>query len=443
MTRPLLTLHIDLCRAMALALALIGVPVSSVALDNLPTAAPHVDVFHWWVSGGERASVDAIRDAAQAQGIRWTEASTVGSGTDRYTKVLEQRVRSGKTPTAAQMIGYDIQAWAARGLLANLDAVAQREEWDAFVPLGIQRLSKFEGHWVAAPFTIHATNWLWVNQPLATQLGATQPPDTFADLVALLETARLAGVVPLAMGREAWEHTLLFELVAAGSLGASTYRKVFMDLRADGLSQGEATNLFARMRVLSRYLDVGYQRRSWDDASEMVRTGKALLQAQGTWVNGEFTDRGMLPGREYACWHFPDTQGVVLFNADQYIFFKQPDQGRTGGAAFASVLMSPALQAAVNVKIGAAPARVDVSPATFNACGKQVIADLRASNMRRTVLGSIAMGNANPAAVKTAIYQVVTDHLQGVTSDADAATALRKVLAAGASSSTLPPNGRP
>ncbi len=92
---------------------------------------PRVDVFHWWVSGGERLGMDAIRDMAQARGIGWSETSTVGSGTDRYTKVLEARIRSGNTPTAAQMIGFSIHAWAAKDVLANLDDLAQREEWDA------------------------------------------------------------------------------------------------------------------------------------------------------------------------------------------------------------------------------------------------------------------------------------------------------------------------
>ena len=390
--------------------------------------ALQVDVFHWWVSSGERASMDAIRDVAEARGIGWSESSSVGSGTDRYTKVLEQRVRAGKTPTAAQMIGYDIHAWAAQGLLANLDDVAKREDWAAVVPMAIQRLSQYQGHWVAAPFNTHATNWLWVNQAVATRLGAIAPPDTFSDLVALLEKAHLAGVVPLAIGREPWEHTLLFESVAAGVLGSATYRKAFMELTPGALTQDQATQIFARMRVLAQYVDPDYQQRSWDEASEWVRTGKALLQAQGTWVNGEFTARGLVPGRDYACWHFPDTQGMFLFNADQYIFFRAPALGRDGALAFASVLMSPELQIAVNVKTGAAPARVDVSPENFNACGKRALQDLRASNMRRTVLGSIAMGNANPAATKTAIYRVVTEHFQGGLSDADAASALRKAL---------------
>ncbi len=400
------------------------------------TLQPEIDVFHWWVSGGERASIDAIRDAAKEHGLKWNESSSVGSGTDRYTNVLEERVRSGKAPTAAQMIGYDIHSWAARGLLANLDEIAEREEWDAVVPMDIQNISKYEGHWVAAPFNTHATNWLWVNQALAIRLGAAEPPDTFADLVALLEKARLAGVIPLAIGREAWEHTLLFEAVAAGALGAATYRKAFIDLQPGALTQEQAVAVFARMRTLSQYVDTGYRRRSWDEATDMVRTGKALLQAQGTWVNGEFTASGLAPGRDYACWQFPDTQGMFLFNADQYIFFRSAADGGAAAKAFASLLMSPALQAAVNVKTGAAPARVDVSSESFNTCGKRTLSALRASNMRRTVLGSIAMGNANPARVKTAIYRVVTEHFRGALSDARAATELRKAIA-----SALPKRG--
>ncbi|HHJ4328401.1 TPA: hypothetical protein ACQJWO_005718 [Klebsiella pneumoniae] len=49
--------------------------------------------------------------------------------------------------------------------------------------------------------------------------------------------------------------------------------------------------------------------------------------------------------------------------------------------------------------------------------------------MRRALLGSIAMGNANPAAAKQAIYQVVNDHLLGRLSDDQAAITLRQTLA--------------
>ena len=40
-------------------------------------------------------------------------------------------------------------------VLAYLDDVAREQEWDEVVPLGIQHLSKYQGHWVAAPVNAH------------------------------------------------------------------------------------------------------------------------------------------------------------------------------------------------------------------------------------------------------------------------------------------------
>lgn len=393
-------------------------------------AAPaQVEVFHWWVSGGERASMDVMRGHVERQGIAWKEDSVAGSGTARYTDVLAARVKAGRVPTAAQMIGHDIHAWAQRGLLQSLNDVAEREEWDAVVPMDIQHLSKWQGQWVAAPFNAHSTNWLWVNQALAQRLGATTAPDTWPDLVALLDKARAAGMVPLAMGREAWEHTLLFESVAAGAGGAAFYREAFIDLDPAALTEPLTTTIFARMRQLAGYLDGGYRQRRWDEATDMVRRGQALLQVQGSWVNGEFTAHHLQPGRDYQCWRFPDTQGMFLFNSDQFIFFKQPPAQRAAQQTLASTLMRSALQSQVNVRSGAAPARVDVPRTAFNACGRSAIADMRAANMRRTMMGSVAMGNAHPADVKTAIYGVVTRHLRGELSDSAAAAQLRQAIA--------------
>ena len=49
--------------------------------------------------------------------------------------------------------------------------------------------------------------------------------------------------------------------------------------------------------------------------------------------------------------------------------------------------------------------------------------------MRRTLMGSIAMGNANPARVKEAIYTIVSDHLYGKISDEQAVVLLKQAIA--------------
>ncbi len=386
-----------------------------------------VDVASWWVSPGEKASLDVIRRHAEAQGLHWQQRVAPGSGTSRYGSLLEQWVSSGQAPTASQIIGYDIHYWASQGQLAYLDDIAREQEWDAVVPLGIQHLSKYQGHWVAAPINAHSTNWLWVNAALLRQLGRGAP-DSWPDLLQLLEQARSAGMVPLAIGPDAWEQTLLFEAVAAGAGGAEFYRRAFLQLQASALEdEGLLRTIFARMRQLRSYASALERTPSWDAGTDQVRQGQALLQVQGTWVNGEFATHQLQPGRDYECFRFPDTQGMFLFNADQYMFFKDA-QHRHMRRVFASVLLDLEMQTELNIATGAVPARVDVDRQRFNRCGQQAVSDLRRANLQRTMMGSIAMGNANPPAVKNAIYQVVQAHFMGQLSDADAAQQLRAAI---------------
>lgn len=92
--------------------------------------------------------------------------------------------------------------------------------------------------------------------------------------------------------------------------------------------------------------------------------------------------------------------------------------------------MSADFQRDLNRATGGTPASVDIDRNAFNACGQRAIDDMRSANMRRTLMGSIAMGNAHEAGVKTAIYALVSEHLQGRLSDAEAGDRLRAALPA-------------
>lgn len=401
----------------------IALPLSAIA----PLAAAAVNVMHWWVSPGEQASIQVIQQYQAERGIDWVTTTRKGSGTSNYMDAVRQRAASGAPPMAAQVIGYDIQDWAMQGKLANLDAIAADQEWEEVIPAEIQTLSRYQGHWVAVPINAHATNRLWLNQKLLSQLELSAP-DTWPELLQMLDKARAAGATPLAIGNEPWEHTLLFENVAAGTGGAEFYRRVFLDLTPTAADDPLLLQSFERMRQLRSYMDAGRHNRSWDEATDLVRNGQALMQAQGTWVNGEFRAHGLIPEQDYACFRFPDTQGLFLFNSDQYMLFKDYPTSLEIRETFASSLMDVELQRQLNIATGAAPARVDVPSATFDLCGQQAINDLRASNMRRTVMGSVAMGNANPGKVKEAIYTIVSSHLDGQLSDAEAVTQLKAAI---------------
>lgn len=420
--------------ALTLASLLLACLLSTARADD---ARPKVEMSHWWVSDGEQHSLNAIRRHVEASGLDWQQRVTRGSGTSRYWDVLREQLAAGEPPTASQVIGFDIRQWATSGQLASLDAVAKDGEWDEVIPHAIQQLSRYQGHWVAVPINAHSTNWLWVNRPLFAHLGMPEP-DTWDDLLPLLEKARNAGIIPLAMGKEPWEQTLLFENVAAGVGGAEFYRRAFIRLDASALDNDLPEQIFARISALRPYLDPDFMQQHWEDATDKLRNNQALFQVQGSWVLGEFRFHGLSEHTDYLCLRFPDTQGMYLFNADQYMLFAGSSASEQTRRTLAEALISPQMQAELSMATGAAPARVDIARDNFDDCGRRSISDLRNANMRRTLLGSIGMGNANPAPVKQAIYQLVHEHLLGQLDDTQAASRLRQIIAAGNSESIQP-----
>jgi len=91
--------------------------------------------------------------------------------------------------------------------------------------------------------------------------------------------------------------------------------------------------------------------------------------------------------------------------------------------------MSPSFQIAFNTVKGSVPARTDVSDAKFDACGQKAMAQLKEADKNGTLLGSMAHGHADRAAVKYAIYDVVTANFNGEYNAEQAAKELVKAVA--------------
>jgi glucose/mannose transport system substrate-binding protein len=371
-----------------------------------------VEMVHWWTSGGEAAALNVLKENLQKQGYSWKDNPIAGGGGTQAMTVLRARVTSGNIPTAVQMLGFDIQDWAEQGVLADLTPLAQKEGWDKAVPPALQKFSKYKDKWIAAPVNVHSTNWIWANKAVMDKLGA-KPPTTWDELIALLDKAKAAGVTALAHGGQAWQDTTLFDSVVLTTGGPDFYKKTMIDLDDKALGSDTMKTVFERMTKLRSYVDANFSGRDWNLASSMVIKGDAAMQIMGDWAKGEFVNAGKKPDQDFLCFRFPGTQGNVTFNSDQFVMFKVGPDRQAAQNALASATMEPAFQSAFNVVKGSAPARTDVPDTAFDACGKKAIADLKAASEKGTLMGSMAHGHANRAAVKNAMYDVITRHFNG------------------------------
>ncbi|PPC74192.1 sugar ABC transporter substrate-binding protein [Pokkaliibacter plantistimulans] len=399
--------------------------IALIAAQNVQ-AAGKVEVLHWWTSGGEAKALNVLKDDLQKKGITWEDMPVAGGGGEAAMTVLRARVASGNPPTAAQMLGFDIQDWGAQGVVANLNDVAKEENWDNVIPAAIQRFSKYDGKWIAAPVNVHSTNWIWANKKIFDELGLT-PPTDFDGMVKALDKIKAAGYIPLAHGGQAWQDATLFDSVVMTTGGPEFYQKALIDLDQDALKSDTMKQVFERMRILRSYVDDNFSGRDWNLASAMVIDGKAGMQIMGDWAKGEFLNAGKKPNEDFLCFRFPGTQGTVTFNSDQFVMFKVGDDRAEAQKELAKAILSPTFQSAFNVVKGSVPARTDVSDAAFDACGKKGMADLKEAADKGTLLGSMAHGHAAPAAVKNAMYDVITAHFN---SDMSAEEAVKQLAGA-------------
>ena len=386
--------------------------------------AADVEVLHWWTSGGEASALTVLKKDLEGQGIGWQDMPVAGGGGTQAMTVLRARVTSGNAPTAVQMLGFDITDWAKEGALANLNDIASAEGWDGVVPEALQKFSKHDGQWVAAPVNVHSTNWVWANKALLEELGIAQP-STWDELVAAMEKVKAAGKTAVAHGGQPWQDATIFDAVAMSTGGPEFYKAAFVDLDPAALGSAQMKETFDRMSVIRSFVDDNFSGRDWNLASAMVINGDAAFQFMGDWAKGEFLNAGKKPGEDFLCFRFPGTQEQVTFNSDQFAMFRQGDAVSAEQAALAKAIMSPSFQSAFNVVKGSVPARVDVPDEAFDACGKQGMKDLAAASSSGNLFGSMAHGHANPASIKNAMYDVITAHFNG---EYDSDTAVQEMV---------------
>jgi glucose/mannose transport system substrate-binding protein len=391
-------------------------------------AADQVEVLHWWTSGGEASALEVLKKDLESKGVTWLDMPVAGGGGEQAMTALRARVAAGNPPTAVQALGFDITDWAKQGVVGDLTEVATAEGWDKVVPAALQNFSKYDGKWIAAPVNVHSTNWVWINKAALDAAGG-KAPESWDELIALLDKFKEQGLTAVAHGGQAWQDATIFDAVVL-SLGTDFYKASMIDLDPAALGGDKMVEAFDRMTKLRSYVDDNFSGRDWNLASSMVIEGKAGLQFMGDWAKGEFINAGKKPGTDFVCIRFPGTQGAVTFNSDQFMMFKVGEDQKKAQLLMASAIESPAFQSAFNVVKGSAPARTDVPNDAFDDCGKKAMKDLAEANEKGTLYGSMAHGHAAPAAIKNALYDVVTRHFNGEMDSAAAAKALAEAVAA-------------
>jgi len=356
--------------AAALALALPGA-------SRAQPAPLKAEVIHWWTAGGESAAVKTLADAYRAAGGTWVDTA-IALG-EQARAVAINRIVGGNPPTAAQFnTSKQFLDVVEQGLLNNVDAVAQRDGWDKFLPETVLNVIRVKGHYYAAPVDVHMPAWIWTSKAAFKKAGIAADPRSMDELFAALDKLRAAGVVPLAHGGQTWQDNIVFTAVLANQGGRELYLKVLRDRDPKAILGEPFKQVLLSFKRLQGYVDKGSPGRNWNDATAMLISGKAGVQFMGDWAKGEFALARQEPGRDYGCIAGFGPASPYIIQGDVFVFPKtdKPDALKAQ-QLLASVITAPAAQVAFSQRKGSIPIRTDVDASKLDACAQQGLAIMK------------------------------------------------------------------
>ncbi|MEH6690948.1 MAG: ABC transporter substrate-binding protein [Pseudorhizobium pelagicum] len=352
-------------RAFAAALA------ATVVLPLGAAQATDLEVTHWWTSGGEAAAVAELAKAFDATGNKWIDGAIAGAGSTARP-IMISRITGGDPMAATQFNhGRQAQELVEAGLMRDLTAVAEEGNWKEVIkPASLLDSCTLDGKIYCVPVNIHSWQWLWLSNAAFEQAGVPVPKD-WNEFVAAAPKLREAGIQPLALGGQAWQAGGLFDTLVLSLGGKEVYQSVYVDKDADVAAGPEMAKVF-EAAAQARDMAAGSNVQDWNQATNMVITGKAGGQVMGDWAQGEFQIAGQVAGEDYSCLPGLGVSPYITTGGDAFYFPVLDDEEKSKAQdVLAQSMLDPATQVAFNLKKGSLPVRGDVDLAAANDCMKK------------------------------------------------------------------------
>lgn len=337
------------------------------------TSATELEVMHWWTSGGEAAAVGELAKAFNATDNTWVDAAIAGG--DAARAVMVSRLTGGDPMGAFQFNhGRQAEELIEAGLLRDITDIAEAEGWKDIVnPSSLLDSCTVDGRIYCAPVNIHSWQWLWLSHKAYEDAGI-DVPGNWDEFVAAAPKLDEAGMLPLAMGQQGWQQSGLFNVLMAALVPNEIFMSVYGDKNAEVAAGEEVARVF-KAAADARDMASNSTVQNWNDATNLVITGKAGGQIMGDWAQGEFAVAEQVAGEDYSCLPGLGVTELLSTGGDAFYFPVLSDDAQTAAQSeLAALMLKPDTQVAFNLKKGSLPVRGDIDLSTANACMQKGLA---------------------------------------------------------------------
>lgn len=361
--------------------AITALLAASTALAGTAAQATDLEVTHWWTSGGEAAAVAEFAKAFDATGNKWIDGAIAGSG-GTARPIMISRITGGD-PMAATQFNHGRQAeeLVEAGLMRDLTAVAEAGKWkEVIADPALLESCTLDGKIYCVPVNIHSWQWLWLSNKAFADAGVPVPTN-WDELVAAAPKLREAGKIPLAVGGQPWQTSGLFSVLMVSLAGKDVFLKVYGE-KDEAVAAGPEVARVFKATADAREMSQGTNVQDWNQATNLVITGKAGGQIMGDWAQGEFQVAGQTAGTDYSCLPGLGVNEIISTGGDAFYFpILQDEEKSKAQDVLAQTMFSAETQVAFNLKKGSLPIRKDVDLAAANDCMKKGLAILAKGNI--------------------------------------------------------------
>ena len=352
--------------------------VLGLALASGAARATDLTLFHTWSNESEMAALNTIVKAFEAKG-NTIKAASVPHETAGESPLVSLFV--AKTPPnlfIAADAGFfrDLkkkgQGYSVGPLFDKIGATK------AF-PETVLKAITIDGEIMKIPTAVHIDGIVYYNKKVADAVGIDPTKwKSVDDMFADQKKVNDAGYTFIAMGGNSFQAGYTFHALLAAIAGPDIFNR-FYGSKPDKTVFDEKglRDTIELFRKITSQTDAGWVNRSWNDTTNTVISGKALMQIHGDWMKGQWRANKKELGVDYGCINIPGTKALSVTVDSFGILGGVDDATAKAEEEFAATVVDPKVNAEFAFLKGSSPVRLDVPTDKLDACNTLVLDSLK------------------------------------------------------------------
>lgn len=331
-------------------------------------------IYHSWSAPPEIAALNVLKSGLEAKGHAWSDIAIphdTGSNVN-----LMSLITGGQPPNvfmesnpgvyrdiAGMGMGFPLTQWF------NEQGIVEK------LPAAVAASISVDGEIVKVPQALHIDGMVYYNMEVAKAAGVDPAAWTSVDaMFADFQKIRDAGYAPLAVGSQPFQVGYLTHALVAAIAGPDIYKKLYgEEVDPTALDEPAFAKTLETLRLFANEAGPEAQNRPWNETTNEVITGKALMQIHGDWMKGEWLGAGKVAGTDFGCIEIPGAQAVVVTVDAWGLLGGTAEDVKTAELDFAAEVLDPAGQAKFAAAKGSTPVRLDAPAESLDACSTEVL----------------------------------------------------------------------